>query len=281
MSTPREDIERRVKQIVSEQTGINVLAFTLESGFIADLGCDSLDDIEIVMSVENEFAIEIPDDMGQSLTVTDEGRFSSQDVEDEDDLVELVAEAPLPTPAEARESADAALTDFEGIAQAQRNFAAAQPTAGELAERLGRVSAGLRGGMPTKVVLGTGHVFLAPTAGLSTEAHQSFAEAAEDEAHPYHLLSEVLLRAFAQAANGKGKERHAKGDTPFHEQPMALINKQIGSVDGFIYQAHKKSLEALRLPQGRNVAELLGAINYLAGAVIALESWAQKEGGGS
>jgi acyl carrier protein len=58
----REDIERRVKQIVSEQTGINADAFTLESGFTADLGCDSLDDIEIVMLVENRFAIEIPDD---------------------------------------------------------------------------------------------------------------------------------------------------------------------------------------------------------------------------
>ena len=93
----------------------------------------------------------------------------------------------------------------------------------------------------------------------------------------YEQLLNVLMRAYDQAAKGKGKERHASGNTPFHEQPMATINRQLGSVDGFIYQAHKKSLEATRLPQGRNVAELLGAINYLAGAVIALESWAKKE----
>ena len=92
----------------------------------------------------------------------------------------------------------------------------------------------------------------------------------------YELLADVLVRAHDQASKGKGKERHARDATPFHEQPMATINQQIGSVDGFIYQAHKKSLEALRLPHGRNVAELLGAINYLAGAVIALETWAKK-----
>lgn len=104
-----------------------------------------------------------------------------------------------------------------------------------------------------------------------------FGEAANDEAHPYHLLVHVMLAAFAQAALGKGKERHASGGTPFHEQPMATINRQLGSVDGFIYQAHKKSLEAKRLPDGRAQAELLGSINYLAGAVIALDTWAKKD----
>jgi hypothetical protein len=92
---------------------------------------------------------------------------------------------------------------------------------------------------------------------------------------PYGALAAVLFAAFEQAANGKGKERHASGDTPFEEQPMASINRQLGSIDGFIYQAHKKSLEAKRLPDGRAQAELLGAINYLAGAVIALDTWAQ------
>jgi hypothetical protein len=91
----------------------------------------------------------------------------------------------------------------------------------------------------------------------------------------YGKLAAVLNRAHLQASGGKGKERHANG-LPFEEQPMASINRQLGSVHGFIYQAHKKSLEALRLPAGRDVAELLGAINYLAGAVIALESWAKK-----
>ena len=98
-----------------------------------------------------------------------------------------------------------------------------------------------------------------------------------DEA--YISLADVLKRAYEQAASGKGKERHGSGNTPFEEQPMATINRQLGSIDGFIYQAHKKSLEAKRLPDGRAQAELLGAINYLAGAVIALDTWAKQEGG--
>lgn len=92
----------------------------------------------------------------------------------------------------------------------------------------------------------------------------------------YDKLFSVLVQAFDQASGGKGKERHAKTGVAFQDQPMALINKQIGSVDGFIYQAHKKSLESLRLPDGRAQAELLGAMVYLAGAVIALDTWANK-----
>lgn len=92
----------------------------------------------------------------------------------------------------------------------------------------------------------------------------------------YDKLFAVLMQAFNQASEGKGKERHARTGVAFQDQPMALINKQIGSIDGFIYQAHKKSLEAIRLPDGRAQAEILGAINYLAGAVIALDTWANK-----
>ena len=92
----------------------------------------------------------------------------------------------------------------------------------------------------------------------------------------YHKLFGVLMRAFEQAAGGKGKERHAKEGVPFEEQPMSAISKQLGSVDGFIYQAHKKSLESKRLPDGRGQAELLGAIVYLAGAVIARDTWAAE-----
>lgn len=90
----------------------------------------------------------------------------------------------------------------------------------------------------------------------------------------YEKLAEVFQRAFDQAANGKGKERHATGDTPFEKQPMALINMTLGSIDGYLYQAAKKAQEARRLPDGRAQAELLGAINYLAGAVIAMDTWA-------
>ena len=86
----------------------------------------------------------------------------------------------------------------------------------------------------------------------------------------YETLAGVLRQAYAQAADGKGKERHANGNA-FDEQLMTTINAMLGSVDGFLYQAIKKTVEYKRLPKDRAVAELLGAINYLAGAVIALE----------
>lgn len=92
----------------------------------------------------------------------------------------------------------------------------------------------------------------------------------------YETLADVLERAYQQAASGKGKERHAGEGVPFERQPMSTINIEQGSIDGFLYQARKKALEAKRLPPGRAQAELLGAINYLAGAVIALDSWAES-----
>lgn len=87
----------------------------------------------------------------------------------------------------------------------------------------------------------------------------------------YSKLAQALVAAYNQAALGKGKERHASDSVAFEDQPMSTINRQLGSIDGFIYQAHKKSLESKRLPLERAQAELLGAINYLAGAWIELE----------
>lgn len=88
----------------------------------------------------------------------------------------------------------------------------------------------------------------------------------------YIKLKEVLDRAYNQAATGKGAERHAQG-LPFEDQPMQQISRLIGSVDGMAYQSIKKVQESLRLPSDdRKVAELLGAINYLAGIVIYIES---------
>jgi hypothetical protein len=86
----------------------------------------------------------------------------------------------------------------------------------------------------------------------------------------YEALASVLIRAHAQAASGKGAERHAQGQ-PFDQQPMQQLIKLYGP--GFaLGQAAKKAQESQRLPKDRAVAELLGAINYLAGAVIALEN---------
>lgn len=103
-----------------------------------------------------------------------------------------------------------------------------------------------------------------------------FETAIGDKDHQYHGLANVLLRAFAQAATGKGKERHAGDGLKFEDQPMNTINREQGSVDGYFYQARKKMLESRGLPAGRDVAECFGAINYVAGAVLAYESWAKK-----
>jgi hypothetical protein len=87
----------------------------------------------------------------------------------------------------------------------------------------------------------------------------------------YASLRAVLSRAYAQAAKGKGAERHAQ-DLPFDEQPMQVISHLLGTHQGLLYQAIKKTQESTRLPTDRAVAELLGAVNYLAGAVIYLET---------
>ena len=88
--------------------------------------------------------------------------------------------------------------------------------------------------------------------------------------HRYGRLKEVLARAFKQAATGKGAARHGQG-LPFEQQPMQTISRSLGSNVGLLYQAAKKAQESLRLDREHAVFELLGAINYLAGAIIFLE----------
>ncbi len=90
----------------------------------------------------------------------------------------------------------------------------------------------------------------------------------------YELLADVLERAYNQAALGKGKERHANGE-PFDEQVMQDGARRFG-VGALLFQAFKKSEESQRLPLDRGVNELLGAIVYLAGAVIRREADAQE-----
>lgn len=60
-------IEQRVKKLVSEQLGVPESEITNEKTFVADLGADSLDNVELVMATEDEFGIEIPDDDGEKL----------------------------------------------------------------------------------------------------------------------------------------------------------------------------------------------------------------------
>lgn len=85
----------------------------------------------------------------------------------------------------------------------------------------------------------------------------------------YESLAGVLQRALDQAQTGKGAERHAN-ELPFIKQPMQTIAGQVG-VAFLTGQAIKKTQESQCLPEGRDVAELLGAINYLAGAILFTE----------
>ena len=61
-------IEERVKKIVAEQLGSGEDEITNESSFIDDLGADSLDTVELVMALEEEFDIEIPDDDAEKIS---------------------------------------------------------------------------------------------------------------------------------------------------------------------------------------------------------------------
>ena len=86
----------------------------------------------------------------------------------------------------------------------------------------------------------------------------------------YKSLAVVLVDAYKQASEGKGKDRHATNN-PFDKQPLLEISRMVG-IGGPLFQAMKKCQEATRLPTvDRQVAELLGAINYIASAVILLK----------
>ena len=62
------DIEARVKKIIAEQLGVEESQVTSEKAFVADLGADSLDTVELVMALEDEFGIEIPDEDAEKIT---------------------------------------------------------------------------------------------------------------------------------------------------------------------------------------------------------------------
>ena len=63
------DIAERVKKIVSEQLGVkNDEEISLEASFVDDLGADSLDTVELVMVLEEEFECEIPDEEAEKIT---------------------------------------------------------------------------------------------------------------------------------------------------------------------------------------------------------------------
>ena len=60
-------IEQKIKKIIVEQLGVNEDQVTPEAKFIEDLGADSLDTVELVMALEEEFGSEIPDEEAEKL----------------------------------------------------------------------------------------------------------------------------------------------------------------------------------------------------------------------
>ena len=62
-----ENIEQRVKKIVAEQLGVNESEIKIDSSFVDDLGADSLDTVELVMALEEEFECEIPDEEAEKI----------------------------------------------------------------------------------------------------------------------------------------------------------------------------------------------------------------------
>lgn len=65
-------VEERVADIIAEQLGVKKEEIKAESSFIDDLGADSLDTVEVVMALEEEFSIEIPDEDAEKITTVGE-----------------------------------------------------------------------------------------------------------------------------------------------------------------------------------------------------------------
>jgi acyl carrier protein len=62
-----ENIEQKVREIVADRLGVDPDEVTPEASFIEDLGADSLDTVELVMALEEEFGIEIPDEDAEKI----------------------------------------------------------------------------------------------------------------------------------------------------------------------------------------------------------------------
>jgi hypothetical protein len=100
-----------------------------------------------------------------------------------------------------------------------------------------------------------------------------------EDAGPYAALASVFDRALEQAAEGKGKERHANEGERFEEQQIVQIGRWLGTDHFQIGQAVKKAIESTRLPTDRAVRDLLGAMVYLAAAVVLIEERDARKGG--
>ena len=84
MSTNTNEIETRVKKIVVEQLGVKEDEITTDASFVDDLGADSLDTVELVMALEEEFETEIPDeDAEKIITIKDAVKYIVERMEKE------------------------------------------------------------------------------------------------------------------------------------------------------------------------------------------------------
>ena len=61
------DVEAKVKEIIVQQLGVDADKITLEASFVDDLGADSLDIVELIMAMEEEFQTEIPDEEAEDI----------------------------------------------------------------------------------------------------------------------------------------------------------------------------------------------------------------------
>jgi acyl carrier protein len=62
-----EDLEAKVRKIIVDQLGVDADEVTPEASFVEDLGADSLDTVELVMALEEEFGLEIPDEEAEKI----------------------------------------------------------------------------------------------------------------------------------------------------------------------------------------------------------------------
>ncbi len=67
-----ENLEERVKKIIIEQLAVDAAEVTTQAQFVQDLGADSLDTVELVMALEEEFDIEIPDEDAEKIKTVGE-----------------------------------------------------------------------------------------------------------------------------------------------------------------------------------------------------------------
>lgn len=76
-----EEIFKKVKTVIVEQLGIDEANVRMESSFLDDLGADSLDIVEFIMALEEEFGLEIPDeDVEKIVTVKDVVEYISENI---------------------------------------------------------------------------------------------------------------------------------------------------------------------------------------------------------